>query len=84
MARGYLDEEVPREKKTPGERKKRSKKTDWLSMRFVGVDGEGMDVWETKTPVEGQHGASHLHVPVRKRRTWGGRRPLLEPGRPHP
>ena len=48
MARGYLSEEVPREKRTPEERKgKRAKKTDWLSMRFVGVDGEGADSWET-------------------------------------
>jgi len=50
VARGYLDEKVPREKQTPEERKKKGrskKKTDWLSMRFVGVDGEGMDVWET-------------------------------------
>ena len=48
MPRGYLSEEVPREKRTPEERKgKRPKKTDWLSMRFVGVDGEGADSWET-------------------------------------
>jgi DNA polymerase type B, organellar and viral len=44
--RGYLSEEVPREKRVPEDKKKRSKKTDWLSYTFVGVDGEGMDVWE--------------------------------------
>jgi len=42
--RGYLAEELPREL-APRASKKRKKK-DWLSYRFVGIDGEGMDVSE--------------------------------------
>ena len=63
MGRGYLDEEVPREKRTPEEKKgKRSKKTDWLSQRFVGVDGEGMDVWVTSEDGTKTNTGKHIYT----------------------
>jgi hypothetical protein len=45
MVRGYLSESLPRE--IERYEKQEIKKSKWLGKDFVGVDGEGMDVWET-------------------------------------
>ena len=47
MPRGYLSEELPREIAQFDRQVRKPKAKDWLSKVFVGVDGEGMDVWET-------------------------------------
>jgi rubrerythrin len=60
MVRGYLSEELPREIARHERRQRKPK--DWLSKVFVGVDGEGMDVWETLADGTKRNTGRHIYT----------------------